>query len=311
MTDASGEAPGHGPRPHDQARYDELTTGIAGLLSGAAPRGWRRIDLRGLMTVAVSDLALTVVLEDGSTPAAELPQPVIEMAAELRSTMYRPGHGTWLSMRVLLDPPGSYWTSFNYDYDPLWDPELPDDAYAQDLAAFPRDDEHIPGWLRAHVQGGAPNGRPPNAPSASSAPLNPIEQNELLEEITLLLVHTLPPAYQECVALHRGVGSHSETLAQVRRASGPGLPSLWTPPPALGELFARLRSGMYAPDLGTWFTAKFRLTFPFRYDIQYDRDNEPNWRTPPPPTTYAEDLRAFPRTPGNTPSWLRERAGTP
>ncbi|TDB95620.1 hypothetical protein [Actinomadura sp. 7K534] len=140
-----------------------------------------------------------------------------------------------------------------------------------------------------------------------SEQLNPADQNRLLEEMTLVLVHSLPAAWQECVVVHRSVGSHGETLGQVRKVSGPGLPSLWTPPPALGELFARLRSGMYADGLGTWFSAKFRLTYPFSYQVEYDRENEPKWASPPPPDAYAEELRLHPRGAENVPDWLREK----
>lgn len=138
-------------------------------------------------------------------------------------------------------------------------------------------------------------------------PLDPVEQNQLLESMTLLLVHTLPAAWQESVVVHRAVGSHSETLGQVIKISGPGFPSLWTPPPALGDLFTRLRSGMYADEFGTWFSAKFKLTFPFSYEIEYERQDDSTWATPPPSSAYAEDLELFPRTPENTPSWLHEK----
>lgn len=140
-----------------------------------------------------------------------------------------------------------------------------------------------------------------------SEQLTPAEQNELLEEITLVLVHTLPAAYEECVVVHRALGSHSETLGQVRKVSGPGFPSLWTPPPAVGELFDRLRSGMYAEGLGTWFSAKFRLTYPFTYSVEYDRDNEPRWAEPPPEAAYAEELERYPRAPEHVPDWLRAK----
>lgn len=145
-------APGRGPMPHDVERQDELTKGIATLLARSAPDGWKRIDMKALMTVAVSDVALTVVLGDGSSPPAELPGEVIGMLGELRSRMYRPGAGTWLSMRLMMDPPGAYYTSFNTDYDPLWEPGITAAEWAQDLAAFPRDDEHVPAWLRDRLQ---------------------------------------------------------------------------------------------------------------------------------------------------------------
>ncbi|TDB95619.1 hypothetical protein [Actinomadura sp. 7K534] len=146
------DAPGRGPTPYDPQRYDELTKGVATLLAQAAPAGWKRIDMKALMTVGVSDVALTVVLRDGTSPQMELPRDVIGMLGELRSMMYRPGEGTWLSMRLMMDPPGTYYTSFNNDYDPLWEPELTAGEWSADLAAFPRDDEHVPGWLRDRLQ---------------------------------------------------------------------------------------------------------------------------------------------------------------
>ncbi|WP_051712941.1 hypothetical protein [Spirillospora albida] len=139
--------------------------------------------------------------------------------------------------------------------------------------------------------------------------LSPEQQNALLEDITLVLVHTLPAAWQESVIVHRAVGSHSETLGQVRKISGPGLPSLWTPPPAVAELFARLRSGMHEEGLGTWFSAKFRLTFPFTYQIEYNRADEPTWAAPPPAEAYADELRLHPRAPEHIPSWLQKPHG--
>lgn len=138
----------------------------------------------------------------------------------------------------------------------------------------------------------------------SDAPsLGPLGQKALLEQITLVLVHSLPAGWQGCTVLHRALGSHGETLGQywtVNRQS----PSLLDPHPALGELFARLRSGMYVPPAGTWFTATFHLDFPFTYRVEYDHD-EPEWRrSAPPPTAYAEELRMFPRAPESTPPWL-------
>ncbi|MDL4814891.1 hypothetical protein [Actinomadura opuntiae] len=298
MTSPSGAAPGRGPMPYDQDRYQDLIRGIATLLAQAAPPGWRRIDLRMMMTVAVSDAVLTVPMEDGGTEPVEMPRDILEMAAELRSIMYRQDRGTWMSMRVMLEPPGSYYTAYNNDYDPNWEPEIPDEAYAQDLAAFPRADENIPDWLRART------GRPP-LPPRPVTPLGPVEQKDLLEEITSALVDALPAAWQHADILYKALGSHTETSAQLLMCNT-HMPSLWTPPPAAADLFDRLRRGMYSDGLGTWFTTRFQLTFPFSYQAEYTNDTEPRWKTPPPPSAYAEDLEMFPRTPDNTPPWLQQ-----
>ncbi|MEU6749315.1 hypothetical protein ABZ914_24095 [Spirillospora sp. NPDC046719] len=300
MTSPSGAAPGRGPLPYDQNRYQELTRGIATLLAQAAPPDWRRIDLRVMMTVAVSDAALAVVMQDGTGRPVEMPRDILGMAAELRSIMYRQDRGTWMSMRVMLDPPGSYYTAYNNDYDPRWEPDIPAEAYDQDLAAFPRAEENIPDWLRART------GRPP-LPPAPAEPLGPVEQKDLLEEITTVLVDSLPASWRQADVYHNALGSHTETVAQLLTCDT-HMPSPWTPPPAAGELFERLHRGMYSDGLGTWFSARFQLAFPFSYQVEYDHDTEPRWKTPPPPSAYAEDLRMFARTPDNTPSWLHPRA---
>ncbi|MFI0350659.1 hypothetical protein [Actinomadura sp. 9N407] len=148
-----------------------------------------------------------------------------------------------------------------------------------------------------------------NGPLNPAERLNPVEQNDLLQKITLLLTHALPAGWEECTVVHRALGSHSETLGQIRRVTGPGLPSPIDVPAELGELFERLRAGMYSPGLGTWFSATFKLTFPFSYEIQYIRDEEPRWQSAPPPAAYEEERRRFPREPRHTPEWLDGRDG--
>ncbi|WP_119727968.1 hypothetical protein [Thermomonospora amylolytica] len=151
MTDQP-PGPARGPLPYDERRCEELTLKLGRILAQIAPEGWRRIDLKILMTVGISDVSLTVVMRDGSSPEVQPVRELTEIAAELRARMYRPGRGTWFGMRYMMDPPGAYWVSYNTDYDPMWSPPLPPGAYEQDLAAFPRDEQHIPDWLRAELR---------------------------------------------------------------------------------------------------------------------------------------------------------------
>ncbi|MCP2261551.1 hypothetical protein LX15_005277 [Streptoalloteichus tenebrarius] len=150
----------------DEDRTDELLQVIGGGLLAAAPAGWRRIDLRALMASTVHDLTLTVVMEDGTTPAFAPPPQVVSAATDLRQLMYQPGLGTWFSMRYTMDPPSQFHVSFNFEHDPLWDPPVPPAVFAQDLEAFPRDDEHVPGWLRARLAGAREAAPAPPAPAA-------------------------------------------------------------------------------------------------------------------------------------------------
>ncbi len=89
------------------------------------------------MLAYVTDLRLAVIMPDGGAPAVDPPRECALIAGELRSMMYRTGEGTWFGMRFMMDPPSAYWISFNGDFDPLWDPPVPPEAWAGDLAVFP------------------------------------------------------------------------------------------------------------------------------------------------------------------------------
>jgi hypothetical protein len=134
-------------------------------------------------------------------------------------------------------------------------------------------------------------------------PLNPTEQDTVLQDIALVLAHNLPPGWQECLVTRGALGAHAETTIRIERLNGP--PTDVAGPEVLGELFARLRTGMYRPGVGTWFSARYRLTHPVDYRIEYDNTGQPDWSAPPPPEAYTDELRTFPRDPEHTPDWLR------
>ncbi|MFF5260121.1 glycohydrolase toxin TNT-related protein [Actinomadura viridis] len=146
------------PAPFDEERYEELQIRLGRILLEIAPQGWRRIDLRILMIASVWEVALTVLMDDGRHAEVEPPRNFAEIAAELRSMMYRPDEGTWFSMRYMMDPPDAYWASFNTDFDPFWDPPVPAKAWEHDLRVFPRTADHIPGWLRERLEADDQNG---------------------------------------------------------------------------------------------------------------------------------------------------------
>ncbi|MEH0110213.1 hypothetical protein V6N00_10920 [Tersicoccus sp. MR15.9] len=71
---------------------------------------------------------------------------------ELRQLMYRDGAGTWFSARFTVTAEGKADASYNYDDEPGWDFPPDPQIYATDLQAFPRDDAHVPEWLRQKVR---------------------------------------------------------------------------------------------------------------------------------------------------------------
>ncbi|GAA3960096.1 hypothetical protein [Actinoplanes auranticolor] len=70
---------------------------------------------------------------------------------ELRRLMYVPGAGTWFSVEVDVTPDLRAATRFGYDTEPAWYLPRDDETYVDDLALFPRDEEHLPDWLRQKV----------------------------------------------------------------------------------------------------------------------------------------------------------------
>ena len=144
--------PVHEPRPYDPESYRRVAEQLRDALIELAPDDWRRIDLKVRMTVGACAMDLTILRKNGGFPLREPTPDIVEFCAELRSLMYRPDEGTWVGMRFMMDPPNTFWVNYNRKYDPLWNPPLSGEEWAQDLAVFPRSDEHVPGWLRDRLR---------------------------------------------------------------------------------------------------------------------------------------------------------------
>ncbi|MFC3451004.1 hypothetical protein [Amycolatopsis speibonae] len=127
---------------------DELTADITSALAKAAPGGWSRISLTVSATVLAYDYAVEVRLSDGGSGDIDLPAEVRGGFRELRTRMYEPGRGTWFSAKLVLTSGAAPVFTFNFDEDPKWWPPLHPTTFARDLEAFPRDEEHVPAWLR-------------------------------------------------------------------------------------------------------------------------------------------------------------------
>ncbi len=132
--------------------------------------------------------------------------------------------------------------------------------------------------------------------------LNPVEQNEVLNDIARELNAAAPPGWERIRVVQRSVGRHDEVSGQLT-AGGRTQP--WLAPLAVDLALANLRRGMRKPGAGTWFTCEYWLE-PNRYNATYDYDNEPSWSTPPSRAAFVEELTEFPRT--EVPEWLSDRA---
>jgi hypothetical protein len=267
----------------------------------ACPKGWFRVDLHVSMTVTSARLALTVLTADQSSARVYPPLSVSRAMRELRELMHVDGRGTWLSLRYSMDSPTEYHVVYNHDYDPKWSPDLDAREWALDLEHFPRAPEQVPDWLRARLT----NGTDQLSADADgiAEPLNPAQQNELLERITRRLMLDLPAGWNHLQISHKALGDHVEVGGLLRMSNGAMFG--WDLPDEVPGLFARLRSGLARPGRGTWLLATYWLDYPDMYSIEYNRQDEPRFRIPPPPHAHARELAAFPRTEEHIPGWLR------
>lgn len=126
---------------------------IARALVTGLPEGWREVTATYFATAPYAELDATVIGPTGESAQVDpLPEGLESYFETLRLQMYQPGKGTWLTARITITSAGHFSTDFDYDNEPAWSIPVNAEIYATDLAEFPRDDEHIPDWLRAKTQ---------------------------------------------------------------------------------------------------------------------------------------------------------------
>ncbi|WP_018683729.1 hypothetical protein [Actinokineospora enzanensis] len=138
-----------------RTRADELVAAAAEALAGEVTPGWARITLTVSATVLAWDFAVEVRDRFGGFgDVGPIPAAVSEGYQELRDLGYEPGRGTWFSAKLVLEQGSAPQPSFDYDDDPRWLPELHPTTFVRDLETYPRDDKHIPEWLRRILEEG-------------------------------------------------------------------------------------------------------------------------------------------------------------
>ncbi|TDC49680.1 hypothetical protein E1281_23045 [Actinomadura sp. KC345] len=132
----------------DQAPYIEEA--VRGLVR-VAPEHWSQLTFTVSSTVDYSSQFLEVLLSDGSTTAAFAPITVTDAMDDLRHAMHVPGRGTWFTATLTVDRSSSHSIEFDYDSEPEFVPPPSPASFALDQEHFPRDDDHLPEWLRAKL----------------------------------------------------------------------------------------------------------------------------------------------------------------
>ncbi|GAA2659222.1 MULTISPECIES: hypothetical protein [Actinosynnema] len=140
-----------------------------------------------------------------------------------------------------------------------------------------------------------------------SEPLSSEQQDEVLAAITERLVFELPAGWNYIQVVYAAVGEDVSFSGLLRMVNGAMYG--WQPPDDVRESFAALRQGMAHPERGTWFDAIYRLEYPDRYSIFYNRTTAPpNFVEFPSPEAHRRELELFPRSEEHIPDWLREGA---
>ncbi|WP_157606517.1 hypothetical protein [Saccharomonospora cyanea] len=140
-------------------------------------------------------------------------------------------------------------------------------------------------------------------------PLNPVEQNELVERITAGLVAGLPEGWQRLVMDYVNIGRYVSVASGVMVSDGSI--QQWEPPTTVAPLFHELRHGMYMPGRGTWYSMELIIDPPAMYSVRYNRTDPPPLPQPPPAGEFALDLERYPRAAEEVPGWFAAQVPGP
>jgi len=141
-----------------QASGRDLTRQIGQLLFADRPAGAEQVVYQARAVFANGESSCAATFADGTTRTLVVPEGVEALIEQVRTAMALPGGGTWFSMELRMsfrdgarDVGASADFSFDYDLEPSWGHPVRPAAYVRDLQDYPRDEDHMPGWLRARV----------------------------------------------------------------------------------------------------------------------------------------------------------------
>lgn len=222
---------------HDQWR--DHTHAIGNALADAAPEGWRRVELYSRATVDVQDYVATVVMPDSTELTLDVPDEVPGEVLAIRDAFYQEGEGTWFSFRYLLDAPGKVQSLYDVD----WDPGLDGDPgmWARDLAAYPRDPEHLPAWLRAELAAAGVVVPPGDLP---------LTEEQSWQRLTMRILFAAPVNSSE-IAFSWTAGDPNPPFASVRPVSDLARPGFELPSD-VPDLLTAVRALTHRPGCGAW-----------------------------------------------------------
>ncbi|WP_152487018.1 hypothetical protein [Nocardiopsis halotolerans] len=298
---------------------DETLRRIGTDLLRAAPDGWVKLRLVYSGLGACETAHFEVMFEEGRNTDGVPPLSALERLREMRSGMYAAGTGTWYTAYYEIERPASYRVRYDYENEPHFDEPRDDASYLLDLEHFPRDEENVPAWLRERLEGDRVPETPENAspwslltasrPASrtriSPGDMTPEEMMDTVQEIVDRTLDAVHGQWTEVVIDYRGLVGVSSSRVTVRRADGGTEWDLLLP--EVGRLLDRLRTGMYQPGKGTWFTARLSVQESREIGAHFDHDAPPEFDFAPDPRSFHQDIQYFPRGADHLPDWLLDR----
>ncbi|GAB2987444.1 hypothetical protein [Saccharothrix stipae] len=151
--------------PLTEQEQNQLVKQIGRAMLPALPPGWQRIRAEYRAAGRHIEVDLAFAGPDGQWRPVRPPMDVVQLFGQLRTGMYEPVRGTWLSAVYEIEAPAAFSVDFNAEDEPRWRNAPPVIGFQDELRTFPRQDERIPPWLRQRV--GLPPLPPPAEPETS------------------------------------------------------------------------------------------------------------------------------------------------
>ncbi|MGW7534191.1 hypothetical protein [Amycolatopsis sp. NPDC054798] len=162
------------PVPLTPAQQQDLVQQIGQAAAAALPAGWQQLHVVCRAAGRHVEVDVAVLAPDNRTypvqPHPELPR----LFGVLRTGMYQPGRGTWLSATLVFSPQRPPFADYQPDVEPRWRQLPPPIGFQDELRFFPREDRFVPPWLRQRAGAAAMPPPVPGAPMPPGAPGQPV-----------------------------------------------------------------------------------------------------------------------------------------
>jgi hypothetical protein len=139
-------------------QQQQLVKTIGRELLKVVPTGWKRIQADYRAAGRHIEVDVIITGPDGAARPVPPPPEVVRLFGQLRTDMYQPGRGTWISANYVIEPPASFNVDFDPDTEPRWRRLPPPIGFQDELRFFPRAEQRIPDWWRQRA------GMPPAQP---------------------------------------------------------------------------------------------------------------------------------------------------